>query len=511
MIIKREKNKFWTIISKFVKRLIGWIFSFFIILIFIGIVRHPHFDIYSISNGLFIILLITAFFLLFYYNCSNDNFKRKISLLFKKNNLVLTFVFLGLVFVYQIVLVLKTHTTIGFDVQAIYSELNHPGSESAYFNLNPNNLFIFLVEKNLSVLTGLKPTWLNLDFFSLFCTDLSMVINFFTIRKWDKRAAFSSIFLQGIFLIFFPMIIVPYTDTLVLPLVSFMFYFYTLLKKNNSYFKKILFSSLLGLDLALTYLMKPSAIIPIVAVVIVEVFISYKGKSFISLKKIIIMFCFLSFSIATISIFNVYKNEQSFVTIKKDGSEPVAHFIAMGMVNGGGYYGPDVEATANMKNVKARSVYSQRLIKERLKSFGVAGYLKFLVYKNYNNTANGSFGWGEEGNFIVARPLNKLQEFFFLNGNRVNDYFWTAQFIWLLFILFILFGNDFVTDFSYVLRLSILGGLFFLLIFEGGRSRYLIQFLPAFFLMLSLSFRFSIRKIKDIILVYRKRLKISRN
>lgn len=33
-------------------------------------------------------------------------------------------------------------------------------------------------------------------------------------------------------------------------------------------------------------------------------------------------------------------------------------------------------------------------------------------------------------------------------------------------------------DNSLVIKLTILGGFIFLLLFEGGRSRYLIQFLP---------------------------------
>jgi hypothetical protein len=49
------------------------------------------------------------------------------------------------------------------------------------------------------------------------------------------------------------------------------------------------------------------------------------------------------------------------------------------------------------------------------------------------------------------------------------------------------------------LRLGIIGGFIFLLLFEGGRSRYMIQFLPMILIMTIMTFNTSILKIKNII------------
>lgn len=50
----------------------------------------------------------------------------------------------------------------------------------------------------------------------------------------------------------------------------------------------------------------------------------------------------------------------------------------------------------------------------------------------------------------------------------------------------IAFGWHNHQKFVQLLRLAIIGGFLYLLLFEGGRSRYLIQFLPAFLLLATL-------------------------
>jgi len=48
------------------------------------------------------------------------------------------------------------------------------------------------------------------------------------------------------------------------------------------------------------------------------------------------------------------------------------------------------------------------------------------------------------------------------------------------------------------LRLTIIGAFLFLLLFEGGRSRYLIQYLPAFLILGTLSFQYSLTRLRHL-------------
>ena len=125
-------------------------------------------------------------------------------------------------------------------------------------------------------------------------------------------------------------------------------------------------------------------------------------------------------------------------------------------------------------------------IKDTLKNYGPFGYLQFLLKKNTNNTSNGAFGWLQEGNFILAPATNRLQQLVYPNGSHLLDYFFISQVVWIILIVILTLGYKSPKNSEsiiMILKLSIIGSLMYLLLFEGGRSRYLIQFLPQIILL----------------------------
>lgn len=72
----------------------------------------------------------------------------------------------------------------------------------------------------------------------------------------------------------------------------------------------------------------------------------------------------------------------------------------------------------------------------------------------------------------------------------INDILWI---ITLIFMLFSLCAKDWIT---LLLKYVVLGFALFLLLFEGGRSRYLIQFLPYVFLLSGIGF-YKLQKMLD--------------
>ena len=134
---------------------------------------------------------------------------------------------------------------------------------------------------------------------------------------------------------------------------------------------------------------------------------------------------------------------------------------------------------------------------------GLGGYVKFLVQKQINNTADGSFGWANEGKYLYdpfVKNLNKIEKhirilFMHKNANQnyliadtnISGYKFFPQIVWVVALLFMLLasiGDSFET--IQLLKYTIVGGFIFLLLFEGGRSRYLIQFLPYLFTLAGL-------------------------
>ena len=160
---------------------------------------------------------------------------------------------------------------------------------------------------------------------------------------------------------------------------------------------------------------------------------------------------------------------------------------------------------AKLPKKQDKIAYSKKMICKRLKQRGFLGYISFLIRKQGYNTADGTFGWLGEGTFIFTKtPASNwkwwAQTFTYPDGKNVSVFRFISQLIWIFLVGILFFGwkyHDLVSD---GLRLSLIGGFLFLLIFEGGRSRYLIQFLPSIMILVPIVWQSSKETITKILL-----------
>ncbi|GAB2027628.1 hypothetical protein OfM2_15320 [Lactovum odontotermitis] len=177
-----------------------------------------------------------------------------------------------------------------------------------------------------------------------------------------------------------------------------------------------------------------------------------------------------------------------------------------------GVYNPqDVWNLTEIPEYKKRQDESVKLIEQRLKDFGLPGYLQFLYNKYDANTSDGTYGWGfYHQDFFMGQNLNKskalapfinssfgkfLRSFIYRNNpvdqtkdtsTHVYVYRLLSQLVFILMVIGVFLSVIRKEDYNFNhiwLLLTLMGGMAFLLIFEGGRSRYLIQFLPSIVLL----------------------------
>ncbi|MDR1012894.1 MAG: glycosyltransferase family 39 protein [Lactobacillales bacterium] len=369
--------------------------------------------------------------------------------------------------------------------------------DSFYFSENPNNLFLycfirlfrwmfcFLNKTNFLILLQV----MNVAAIALFVFILYLVSS----RLFSRRIGVIGYFL-GIFAILFsPWGYVVYTDTLSLPLIAFILWILTSLFDDfrKDYFAKkkwiYLKSALTGIFTGLAYLMKPSAILFMFSLFLVILLSNWKENK--SKKILFFSGCWLILSFSAIKIsFDFFINHQSMLTIDYEKAKPWTHFIMMGLIEKGGFSGEDVAATNRMPSRKEKVSMNLSVIFQRLKKYGWLGYVRFLLLKNKHNTSDGAFGLGGEDCFI--RPVirrknfisNWLFEIFFESGRKKYVYYFFAQVVWLgiTFLMLIFSLASFYSKSGLILwlKLSLVTDFTFLLLFEGGRSRYLLQFLP---------------------------------
>ena len=371
---------------------------------------------------------------------------------------------------------------------------------SGYLSQNPNNSMFFyityLYSRVLNLFVTNPSNWFYWQIFNLLILDVGFLLLFKASKQiFSEQVSYAVLYLCLFSLSLSPWILVPYTDTFAFSLISLIFYVFGKMKKCSGKLIRIFLLVVLGLLLGVAFLLKPSSIIFFIALIILEfvqVITSRKSQRSNVIKKI--MFVVLFF-LATITAFSIFQKNQNFIKLDNNKSKPAIHFIMMGLKNEGGYNQEDSDIVNGIDGHENKEAYIKNEIRVRLKNFGFFGYMKFLMKKHFNNTSNGDFGWGRDG--TPQRPEKEstskfqfiLRDWYYQQGNRTNNIRFFMHLMWLITLLFsfsvvfIKLRDNEYSNLIYILMLSVLGAFMYLLIFEGGRSRYLIQFLPIFYIL----------------------------
>ncbi len=289
---------------------------------------------------------------------------------------------------------------------------------------------------------------------------------------------------------FTPWKVIPYTDmyALMFTILTICFYVYAITAREHKvHYLYWLLTCLCGF---MGGLIKPSAYVVVMAVIIMEVlhilFRSIKAwKS--HLVKLLMVLC-------VVGIMSAYKGHMYEAT----GFEynPVIratphHYFLMGLnePTTGGYYSDDVALIGRYDDFDERIEAEMELAWGRLKEKGFLGYMEFLFKKLVMCFNDGTFGWGKEGGFyfqdyhnMTDAPYKQfLRDIFWMDARysgRFNTY---SQLIWIMIMVSI--SGLFLTkckEEQYAhktIMLTLLGVILYLLLFEA-RARYLLCFLP---------------------------------
>ncbi|MFC6294107.1 hypothetical protein ACFQH1_02615 [Lactiplantibacillus daoliensis] len=372
-----------------------------------------------------------------------------------------------------------------------------------YFSNYPNTLMLLYMEHFLWLLLG-KPTLevliLVFNYINIIVIDFGMVMIANIADRWFGRQyiLLVTVSIWYMFLVT-PWVALTYTDTWAFMLTALNLWLITNYYYSHRLWKRYLYAGLLGLSFAVSYYLKPSLLIVFVAYFIIYslYFLGERRKiqDWLTVGLSLIFGLIVVAGICT--AFHVYTNNQRMVVVDPSLSHPVTHFIAMGMTGTGGYTLSDVQLDERIKSPKKRRAVNTQLIKTRLSAFGPANYFKFLVNKQVANTSDASFGWGQDGTFLVVNKMNDKgmvsvlpRKLYTQNGVALTtsyEYRFAVQIAWSMALFCLLLGVGLKSWKIQFLKYSIVGGMLFLLIFEGGRSRYMIQFLPIILILAAVS------------------------
>lgn len=460
------------------------LFNVFFCLVVLIIIKFAVFDSNSVFQKLNIFKLIFSIILFICFLILIMKLFQRLS----KNTLkIISLISLFIIIVFQIFFWKNFKVNPSWDFGVVFSAAEKFASGKTvlgdyFYNFYPNNIGIAIIWGYLFKVLSLMGISNYLDFsilINIIMVDITIVVIYLFIDKLHGNIISAVCSVLMIFITpLYTYTTIVYTDTLsmIFPIAIF-FIYYNYYEKNRKNVNISMIS--IGVLIGVGVIVKTNVIIALVALII---YIIFTVKD---IKKIVKML--LLMLIPFILVGNLYKVvEQKHIPIPLEKAGfPATHWVMMGLTNNGGYNPADVNFTSSITGKENKEKANIEMIKERLKNYGVSGYLKFIDKKLSYTWSDGTLYAPEK---LRREPIenNKYQKY--IIGNDRNLYLYVSQtsyttlLILALITVIFLFKNK--SDINYLFNISIFGVFLFLIIWET-RSRYILCFLPVIILSAS--------------------------
>ena len=424
---------------------------------------------------------------------------------YKKDKLIIGILFVVL-FIFQIVTLQNIYFETGWDVNCIYTrveqflrngmiDLNTYFSKYPYFSIYPNNLFlanVFVIIGKIVMVFYENWSYILYKIFviiDIILIDLAGIIMLKTIENFTDKKSFKlfGALLYIAFIGLSPWFLIPYSDTYSIIFPISILYNYT--KKEKKWYNYLM----IGLLSYIGYCVKPTNIIILIAIIIVEIYkvlFNLKAKEQLKQKlkcSVIAVIGILIAIIINLVLLNVTKYK-----VERKYTFSLYHFLMMGIntETTGGWNTKDVENDLLIEDYDERVEYNKEVFFQRLKAMSPKDFCKFYVKKILLNYNDGTLAWGREGSFYsFTNPKNNqfaktLKNYYYNSGENFYVFTNVMQFLWIFIITFLTIGAVLRKfDFKYsVAYLSVIGLTLFTLLFEG-RARYLYLYTPVYVML----------------------------
>ncbi|MGQ7355498.1 hypothetical protein ACTGZM_00350 [Streptococcus suis] len=380
-----------------------------------------------------------------------------------------------------------------------------------YISVNPNNYMLLIWEKCLLYLFGKRYLIHGLILFNIAFIDIAILLLDNLRKRLLPNSSNLLFYLLVVFVGFSPQFLQAYTDSPAFFFGTLIFYVGYQFVTAKSYTIKLLLSIALGIILGLSYGLRASLLIYAISGVIVLVyqFLQIKNHSF---AKNFALAGLTILSFMTINSLSQFTLHQEYVVPFEEGkSRTMFYFVDLGLTSTGAAHAELSEEVVNAAGPERNQIFIQS-IKQRVAKMDLSDWKHHLDKKLYYITAEGLMGWQVENvlleeNMIPNRFSNtgiaqKLRRLILVNFSDFYPYSVVFQILWIVIILgmviYSIFFPDFKNSLNLWVQITIFGGILFLMIFEGGRSRYLIQFLPAVLWNSSIGYERVLRTIKNV-------------
>ena len=312
-----------------------------------------------------------------------------------------------------------------FDIEAVYQgaiEWVQTGTFAKYYDYYyhfPNNLgamtflhFFFSIASFL----GFEDYFLVGMIVNSILSILTMMVVSLILKHISgaKQAVFALV-IFAVYLPFYFIAPVFYTDSLSM-LFPVLFYYLYLKLKDTSYNKKFfLICILMGLAASIGMKIKFTVVIMVIAVAI-DMFINSNWKKAISANAVVCSVILICFAVFNVYIYSYHLDRER----ARQDNDPYVHWVMMGLKGSGGYNPDDYLFTRSFKDPDERKAAIIQEIKRRISEYGPDGMFKFLTKKSVKCFGDGTFGLDD---FLADREdKNVLHSFVISEGDKYELY-----------------------------------------------------------------------------------------
>lgn len=430
---------------------------------------------------------------------------KKINYLTKKKEINLLLFYFIIVSVIQIIVLKNLSVAPSWDFGMVFSNASSFVATGVrnlqvypeYLQLFPNNimLFIFLVIfikfGSFFGLTAIHSAYLM----NILFIDLSLFVLFLVTKKmFDNKNAFFSLLVSFFFLPLFLYTPIFYTDTVSLFIaISFIYVYLHIDFEKSLNCKNIFLFIFFGILLFLGKEIKITSIFIFVAIFLDFIFNHKSIKLLANFLISLVIFIILLF------LFKIFivQNQRFQFKVNDYGSVPYTHWIMMGVEDidkdnsarnsYGGYNSDDYILTESYDNGSLAIKFNIKEYIERVKKMGTFKYSNFLIKKAVNTWTDGFYFSDVKLSINSYHKEEKLYNILFVNEKSKNMFISFSQGVQYAFLITLILGSGIKLKkkelkIDYI-RLTILG-LFIFFLFWENRSRYLLNYIPIFILVI---------------------------
>lgn len=357
--------------------------------------------------------------------------------------------------------------------------------DNEYFQRYENNhsvVVLFYYFYKILFQCGIRDVWIPTVILNVLCVDIGIYISYRTGRML-KGDAFANLLLVCFLLCptTYVWLTTAYTNTFSFPYIMGILYLGLSLRVTSSRRKVIMQCILLGFIMAIGYWIRPTTILPIIALLLFTEVVSKKRNTM--LEGVIILAVFLLCFAGCRLIVRQHVNQSKLM-----GTFPITHWIMMGLneeSQGSIDNNMDPQYTAGFPTKEEKRKANIEEIKKRLKNMGVKGVVKLGARKIFRVWAVGHDGSLSKAEYAKDFPV--LYEKFM--GDTGGWYLLFTQafrvciFVFLFFSAIAQLRQKQCTE-MFLFALTFLGAVLFFLIWEANK-RYNVCFVGVYLLLMA--------------------------